>query len=66
MMGFAWGTGGLTAPLVGAVADRFGIDVTLTVLAFLPLLGAACALPLPHDRQDRFSDAAGGAPSVRT
>ena len=66
MMGFAWGTGGLTAPLVGAVADRFGIDLTLTVLAFLPLLGAACALPLPHDRQDRFSDAVSGAPSVRT
>jgi FSR family fosmidomycin resistance protein-like MFS transporter len=47
MMGFAWGTGGLTAPLVGSMADRFGIEPTLTVIAFLPLLAALCAVPLP-------------------
>jgi FSR family fosmidomycin resistance protein-like MFS transporter len=49
MMGFAWGTGGLTAPLVGAMADRIGIEPTLTVIAFLPLLAAVCAAPLPAD-----------------
>ncbi len=47
MMGFAWGSGGLTAPLVGSMADRFGIETTLTVIAFLPLLAALCAVPLP-------------------
>ena len=47
MMGFAWGTGGLTAPVVGSMADRFGIEPTLTVIAFLPLLAALCAVPLP-------------------
>ena len=47
MMGFAWGTGGLTAPLVGSMADRFGIEPTLTLIAFLPLVAAACAVPLP-------------------
>jgi FSR family fosmidomycin resistance protein-like MFS transporter len=47
MMGFAWGTGGLTAPIVGSMADRFGIEPTLTVIAFLPLLAALCSVPLP-------------------
>jgi FSR family fosmidomycin resistance protein-like MFS transporter len=47
MMGFAWGTGGMTVPLTGYVADRIGIDSTLTALGFVPLLAAACAWPLP-------------------
>ncbi len=47
MMGFAWGTGGLTVPLVGYVADRAGIEATLVGLSLLPLAAAACALPLP-------------------
>jgi FSR family fosmidomycin resistance protein-like MFS transporter len=47
MMGFAWGTGGLTVPLTGLVADRIGIEATLLGLAFVPLAAAALALPLP-------------------
>jgi len=47
MMGFAWGTGGLTAPLVGLMADRVGIEPTLTIIACLPLAAALCAAPLP-------------------
>ena len=47
MMGFAWGTGGLSVPLVGLIADRIGIEHTLVGLALIPLLAAACALPLP-------------------
>jgi len=47
MMGFAWGTGGLTAPIVGSMADRLGIEPTLTAIAFLPLLASLCAFPLP-------------------
>ena len=47
MMGFAWGTGGLSVPLVGLMADRVGIERTLTVLALVPLAAAACAIPLP-------------------
>jgi len=46
-MGFAWGTGGLTAPIVGSMADRLGIEPTLTAIAFLPLLASLCAVPLP-------------------
>ena len=47
MMGFAWGTGGLSVPFVGMLADRFGIERALLGLALVPLLGAACALRLP-------------------
>ena len=47
MMGFGWGTGGLSVPLVGLVADRIGIEPTLAGLALVPLVAAACALPLP-------------------
>lgn len=47
MMGFGWGTGGLSVPFVGMIADRIGIENTLAGLALIPLLAAACALPLP-------------------
>jgi FSR family fosmidomycin resistance protein-like MFS transporter len=47
MMGFAWGTGGLSVPFVGMLADRFGIERALLGLAIVPLIGAACALRLP-------------------
>ena len=59
MMGFAWGTGGLSVPIVGLIADRVGIEHTLVGLAFIPLLAAACALPLP-DRRAAPSRAAAG------
>jgi FSR family fosmidomycin resistance protein-like MFS transporter len=66
MMGFAWGTGGLTAPIVGAIADRIGIAHTLTMIACMPIIGAACALPLPRDGQHQRATAAGGPPSLGT
>jgi FSR family fosmidomycin resistance protein-like MFS transporter len=47
MMGFAWGMGGLSVPIVGLVADRIGIESTLRWLALVPIAAAACALPLP-------------------
>jgi FSR family fosmidomycin resistance protein-like MFS transporter len=47
MMGFAWGVGGLAVPLVGMAADRLGIARTLTMMAFMPLVAAVLALPLP-------------------
>jgi FSR family fosmidomycin resistance protein-like MFS transporter len=48
MMGFAWGMGSLFVPLIGAGADRFGIERTLAVLAFVPLLAACLAYQLPE------------------
>ena len=62
MMGFAWGTGGLTAPLVGSVADRIGIESTLTAIAFLPLLAALSAAPLPGRVPLDAADRSGGNP----
>ena len=56
MMGVAWGTGGLAVPVVGALADRFGIEPTLTWLALVPLAGAVCAWPLPRSASDEDSD----------
>ncbi|MGH9373498.1 MAG: MFS transporter [Vicinamibacterales bacterium] len=47
MMGFAWGSGGLSVPFVGMVADRIGIEATLSGLSLVPLAAAALALPLP-------------------
>jgi MFS transporter, FSR family, fosmidomycin resistance protein len=47
MMGFAWGTGGLSVPFVGMIADRVGIEPTLAGLAFMPLVAALLAVPLP-------------------
>jgi FSR family fosmidomycin resistance protein-like MFS transporter len=66
MMGFAWGTGGLTAPLVGAMADHAGIQATLTFTACLPLLAALCAVPLPGGAPDEAAQRheAGVEPSV--
>lgn len=39
MLGFAIGTGGLGAVLLGLVADHIGIDVTMLTIAFLPIIG---------------------------
>jgi FSR family fosmidomycin resistance protein-like MFS transporter len=47
MMGFAWGTGGLSVPFVGMVADRIGIEGTLRGLSLIPLAAAALAMALP-------------------
>ena len=52
MMGFAWGMGSLTVPLVGMGADRFGILPTLAVVAFTPLAAAALAWQLPEQGLD--------------
>ena len=48
MMGFAWGMGSLTVPLIGMGADRFGIKPMLAVVAFIPLIAAVLAWKLPE------------------
>lgn len=50
MMGFAWGMSGLIVPLVGMLADRIGIERALVAMAFLPLVSAMLAVPLPGGR----------------
>jgi FSR family fosmidomycin resistance protein-like MFS transporter len=51
MMGFAWGTAGLSVPFVGLLADRIGIAQTLVAMSMLPLGAAALAMPLPAGKQ---------------
>lgn len=70
MMGFAWGTGGLSAPFVGMLADRIGIQQALVLMAFMPLVAAVLALPLPPGRHvhavARASDVATAEMPART
>jgi MFS transporter, FSR family, fosmidomycin resistance protein len=47
MMGFGWGTAGLSVPFVGLLADRIGIEQALMAMAFMPLGAALLAIPLP-------------------
>ena len=54
MMGFAWGMGGFSVPIVGLIADRFGIEPTLIGLAVIPLAAAACAMWLPARAPSRL------------
>ena len=58
MMGFAWGMGSLAVPLIGAAADRFGIQTTLGVIAFVPLIAAALAWRLPRTSSTGSTDSA--------
>jgi MFS transporter, FSR family, fosmidomycin resistance protein len=50
--GFAFGVAGIGAAVLGAVADRAGIELVYKVCAFLPLIGALAAF-LPDDPQQR-------------
>lgn len=48
-MGFSWGVAGGAVILVGNMADRIGVESTLEMLAFLPIIAALLALKLPAD-----------------
>jgi FSR family fosmidomycin resistance protein-like MFS transporter len=61
MMGFAWGTGGLAVPLVGMMADRFGIELALVVMSVLPLVAALLAVSLPSRKQTHVAARASDA-----
>jgi FSR family fosmidomycin resistance protein-like MFS transporter len=62
MMGFAWGSGGLTVPFVGRIADLAGLDLTLRGLALVPLAAAALAMLLPPRPSDHVPTVAPADP----
>lgn len=66
MMGFAWGTGGLSVPLVGLLADRTGIEQALVIMSVMPLIAAVLALPLPDTKRAAIGvpTPAGGVPET--
>jgi FSR family fosmidomycin resistance protein-like MFS transporter len=50
IVGLAIGTGGLGVTLLGWVADHWGLQTTLHLVAILPVVGFATALCLPEPR----------------
>jgi FSR family fosmidomycin resistance protein-like MFS transporter len=50
IVGLAIGTGGVGVTLLGWIADHWGVQASLAVVAGLPLLGFAVALLLPEPR----------------
>jgi MFS transporter, FSR family, fosmidomycin resistance protein len=46
-LGAAIGVGGAVAPLLGAIADAYGIETAMWTIAALPFAGLALALTLP-------------------
>lgn len=49
MMGFAWGVGGVAAPLVGKLADLLGLAPALFAVGLLPSAGVWLAWRLPPE-----------------
>ncbi len=47
--------GGLAAPLLGRLADFYGVAAPLIVVAFLPVLAIAVTLTLPPERDRSFT-----------
>ena len=48
MMGFAYGLGGAVSPLVGKLADIYGLETVLLYSAFIPLLCLVCIVKFPE------------------
>jgi FSR family fosmidomycin resistance protein-like MFS transporter len=47
-LGLAFSFGGLTTPLLGMVADHYGLRAAITVVAFLPIICLGLVLALPR------------------
>ena len=47
-LGLAFSFGGLTTPLLGSIADHYGLRATITVVAFLPVICTGLSLMLPR------------------
>lgn len=50
MMGFAYGLGGAISPVVGKLADMYGLQTVLFYSAFVPLACLACIVKFPRVR----------------
>jgi len=47
-MGLSIGIGGLGAPVLGLVADDYGLTTTMLVITVLPVLGLLLTMTLPR------------------
>jgi MFS transporter, FSR family, fosmidomycin resistance protein len=52
-MGLSIGLGGVGAPILGAIADSYGLSAMMLALAALPLIGLGLALSLPRRLKER-------------
>ena len=52
--GFAIGLGGLGSPILGHVADVYGLNWVMLILAALPVAGLALALTLPRKTTEKI------------
>lgn len=50
LMGFAYGLGGVIAPVVGILADNYTIRSVLTLIAFIPLFAVPIIVLFPRAR----------------
>lgn len=50
LLGFGVGMGSIGVTLLGIVADRWGLPITMTIISFLPILGILLAFALPDIR----------------
>ena len=50
-MGVAFSFGGMTTPALGWIADHYGLDATIFVVALLPVFCAALVLTLPRPKR---------------
>jgi len=48
-LGFSWGLASLSLPIIGRLADLYGVSTTLSYLSLLPLLTGILALLLPNN-----------------
>ncbi len=53
VLGFIFGMGALAVLLIGAVADRIGLDATFQIIAVIGLITGVLALLLPQDRPQK-------------
>jgi FSR family fosmidomycin resistance protein-like MFS transporter len=53
LMGFAWGIGGATLPLIGVMSDTFGLQGTLILLVLFCIPGIPLAVSLPGTMVNR-------------
>jgi FSR family fosmidomycin resistance protein-like MFS transporter len=51
-LGLAVSVGGITTPVLGWLADHYGLAQALTVVAYIPILAALTAFTLPAARSD--------------
>src|SRR5690348_17603994 len=63
-LGLSIGLGGLGAPVLGLVADTFGLDTTLYVIAALPLAALAITFTLPPPRSRKAPAGEWSAPAA--